>query len=167
MDELRGILDDLAEDMEHDRPVEEEDDVFIGHIRSGKKKISRDSVAPSASDALTSNAASVAEATAETAFPVRNATTLTTRSHNPTEEGGVTLGYDAPVTPIAASADSHNVTKEATGIAPQSNSPTEEEVLAVGQLTRSKESLSKDSPSRRVERWGEFDWGSDEKTLSQ
>lgn len=143
MDEMRGILDDLAEDMEYDRPVEE-DDVFIGHIRSGKNKISREGVAASTSDDPTSDTASVAEAPTETTIPVRNATTLTSRSYGPAGEGGVALGY----------------AKEAAGIVPHSYILIKEGILAVGQLTRSKKSLSK-------ERWGKCDWQSDEKALSQ
>jgi hypothetical protein len=94
MQEIRDILDDLAEDMEHDRPVEGEK-LSTGNARRRRSKVSRKTIMASTSQAPTNHAVSAVKATAETAFPTRHTTTLTVRSRGPIEEDGIGVRKDS------------------------------------------------------------------------
>jgi hypothetical protein len=94
MQEIRDILDDLAEDMEEDHPIEDET-LSNGNPRHRRKKVSRKSITVSTSQAPTNHAVSAAQATSETAFPTHHTTTLTVRSRSPIEEDGTAVRKDS------------------------------------------------------------------------
>jgi hypothetical protein len=94
MNEIRDILDDLAKDMERDRPVEGEK-LSTGNDRHRRNKVSRKSIMASTSQAPTSHVISAAKATAETALPTRHTSTLTFRPRGPIEEDGAAVRKDS------------------------------------------------------------------------
>jgi hypothetical protein len=94
LNEVRDILDDLAEDMDHDCSIED-DNLSTGNYRHRRKKVSRKRVTASTSQAPTNHAVSAAKATAETAFPTRYTTTFAVRSRGPIEEDSTAVRKDS------------------------------------------------------------------------